>query len=118
MLKTDSVLEALREVKRLAADLPDHGEIYFLYNDYHEIFLVSDEDGEIQDEIHSFWSESDSSPGSEASDYKGVIYEPVEWARRHPRLYRNAGVWNKQQLMRRKIEVEPEYSVSFTIVTA
>lgn len=114
MLKTDSVFEALREVKRLAADLPDHGEIYFVHNDYYEIILVTDESNELEDEIYSLWS-GDNDPESEASEYKGVIYEPVEWARRHPKLYRNAGVWNKQQLIRRKITVEPEHSVTFNV---
>jgi len=120
MLNTESVFEALREVKRLAATLPKGGQIIFLSNDYLEEYIVSDDVFKVTERIEKNWSEIGfgDDPQGEASNYKGFMYERFEWFKHHPGAAPRSKVWKSQKLIRKAIEVEPEYSVSFTIVTA
>lgn len=120
MKKFDGVTDALREVKKQSKEMDIHDKIYFVFNEYYERYLVTDDNDELSEEIHQRWSDSgcDSKPESEASDYKVWEYSLAENKEKYPNSYRNAKkslIRSDVVLIRRTKEVECEYSVAFVI---
>lgn len=118
MLITESVFEALREVKRLAVDLHVIDEIYFLHSEDYETFLVSDDASDVSEQIHSYWNESacERDPYDESNYYSGVVYKPAGYYEKFPkRNMDGAKTWPSVSLIRIPIEVQPEHSVTFNL---
>lgn len=118
MLITESVFEALREVKVLAEDLHVIDEIYFLYCEDSEEYLVSDDADDISEKIESFWTESgcERDPQNEAKYYRGVVYKPADFYEKFSkRNMDGAKTWPSVSLIRIPIEVQPEHSVTFNL---
>jgi hypothetical protein len=118
--KFEIVTEALREVKRLSKEMDTYDKIYFVYNDYYEHYLVSDDNDEISEAIHQRWCDSgcDSEPDSEAREYKVWIYSLAENKEKYPNTYRDAKkslIRSDIPLIRKASEVECEYSVAFLV---
>ncbi|MFD2442914.1 hypothetical protein ACFSO7_02840 [Bacillus sp. CGMCC 1.16607] len=120
MKKFDGATDALREVKRLSSEMSPHDKIYFAYNEYYENFYVTDDNDELSEAIHQRWCDSgcDSEPKDEANEYKVWEYSSAENKEKYPNSYKNAKkslIRSELPLIRRKKEVECEYSVSFVI---
>ncbi|MBK5497435.1 hypothetical protein [Peribacillus sp. TH14] len=120
MKKFDGSSDALREVKRIASDMDINDKIYLAYNEYYERFFVTDDSDELSEEIHQRWCDSgcDSTPDSEAKEYKVWEYSLAENKEKYPNTYRWASkslIRSENPLIRRTKEVECDYLVDFVI---
>lgn len=122
MKKFDNVYEALKEVKRLSKImiLDSLTEIYFVYNEFYEDYLVSTDENKISEAIHQIWADSgcDNKPEDEAREYKIWVYSSAENKRNYPNTYKNAkkALFSSDiPLVRTKKEVKCEYCVDFLI---
>ncbi|MDQ0270118.1 hypothetical protein [Cytobacillus purgationiresistens] len=88
----DGATDALREVKRLAAEMDIHDKIYLAFNEYYERFFVSDDNDELSETIHQRWRDSGckSKPEDEASEYEVWEYSIAENKEKYPNTYRSA----------------------------
>lgn len=116
----DCVFDALREVKRLSSEMTRHSKIYFAYNSFCERYFVSDDSDDLSETISQRWCDSgcDSKPEDEAAEYKVWEYSLAVNKEKYPNTYQNAKrslIRAEVPLIRRKKEVECEYSVDFVI---
>lgn len=119
----DNALEAMHAVKNLANSM-DWGysfeKIFFAYDESRGDYLVTNDNDDLSSEIHQRWCDSgcDSDPQSEADDYHIWEYKLAINKEKYPNTYRNAKkslIDSKVSLIRKKREIELEYSVSFCI---
>lgn len=120
MEKFERVTDALREVKKLASDLEWYDEIFLVYNDYRELYFVTDDGDEITEEINKYWCDCgmDSTAESEAGNYKVWVYKLAENKEKYPNTYKRAkrSLLNTDQpLIRTGTDIGCEYSVDFVI---
>lgn len=121
MKKFDSLKNALREVRKQATDLEATYERVFLVTDYwQEEFYVSGDAFDIGEELEKDFIEnhSDTTPDDLASGCKAFEYLLAENKELYPRVFKDSKIPSfktKTPLIRRKIRVTPEYSVSFNL---
>ena len=123
MLKTNSVFKALREVKRIAANMERHTKIYVAYNAYYERFLVSVDSETIEEEILSTFLEhaTDSDAGEEAAEYRVYRYESrTDFPSSSPDFFKAVGykhslMTTEPPLIRKIVEVVPHMWPTFEI---
>src|SRR5690606_32958178 len=95
-------------------------KIYFVYNEYYDDYLVSDDNYDISKEIHQRWCDSgcDSTPENEAKEYKIWEYSLAKAKEKYPNTYRIAKrslIRSREPLIRKLTEVTCDYSVEFII---
>lgn len=120
MKKFESITEALREVKSMSSEMDKFDSIFLVYNNYHENYLVSVDDCEIEELIEQRWIDSacELKPEEEAEEYKVWEYYLEENKEKWPNAFRSfkkSLIKSENPLVRRAKQVEPEYSVTFSI---
>jgi hypothetical protein len=110
----DNPIEAVREVKRLSKEINDFEDIYICYNEMSERFYVSDDAIDIEEQIRKGFDGGDSAD-SHARMFQVWQYNKACRKEKYPSTYRYAKRSIIEGLIRKKNEVEPEYSVSFNI---
>jgi len=123
MLKTNSVFEALREVRRLAAEMQRYEKIYFVYHGYYETFLVSKHSEKIEEQMLTTFLEhaTDHDAGDEAAEYQVYRYESRgDLASNSPdyfrlRGYKHSLLTTEPPLVRKRVQVEPYIWSTFEI---
>ncbi|WP_214795212.1 MULTISPECIES: hypothetical protein [unclassified Exiguobacterium] len=118
--KTDSWTEAMRLLKEHLADCAPHNNVYFVYSEHEERYMITHHEDEISDWIHESWMDGacELSPEEEASSFHVYCYVHEDATNRHPSLYKGykATLLNTENpIYRRRITVNPEHSVSFEI---
>lgn len=120
MKKTDSMITAVREVKRLSSNLEESSKIYLAYNEQHKDFFVSSDYDKIAEAIYGRWFESafESDADAEAKKYIVWDYSLASNKEKLPRTYRNAKrslIRSEQPLVRKSNDVNAHFSVKFII---
>jgi hypothetical protein len=109
-----SPIEAARELKRMSKEMNEHDNLYLCFSEASEKFYVSYDEMEIEDQIRKGFDGGDSAE-SHARMFQVWKYAQAFKKERYPNTYRHAKKAVIEGLIRVKVDVEPEYSVSFNI---
>lgn len=120
MEKFELGTDAVREVKRLSKDLGIHDKILLAYEEYGELYYVTDDKDELEEAIQKRWIDGgcDDSPEDHAREFKIWEYSSAENKAKYPNTYKRAKpslITSEIPLIRRTKEVELNYSVEFVI---
>jgi hypothetical protein len=110
----DSPIEAVREIKEQSQDMGIHEDFYLCYNEMSEKYYVTDVGYDLGEQIGKSFDGGDSAE-SHARMFQVWKYVRAEKKEKYPNTYRHAKKSVIEGLIRTKVEVEPEYSVSFNI---
>ena|SRR5690625_3220947 len=120
MKEFDSIIKALREVRKQADALSNHEYIYLCADYYCECFYVFEDSWDLSEFMEKEFSENfpDITPEDYADEWRVWEYSLSQNKSEFPRSFADAKETifkSKSPLIRRETKVYPEYFVSFHI---
>lgn len=117
----DSITNALREIRDKTQDFTEKYEEIFLFIDYwHEDFYVTEDPYDISEKLEQTYFENGCEPEPEtlANECVVIVYSLATNKEAYPSLYqkfKKPAFKSEVDLIRGRIGIEPEYSLSFNI---
>lgn len=118
--KTYSWTEAMRLLKESLAGIDLHTNVYFAYSEHEERYMITHDDDEVSKWIQESWTDGacELSADSEAESFFVYCYVAGENKINYPRLYEQYKptlLTLDDPVIRKRVRVEPKYSVEFEI---
>lgn len=120
MKRFDSIIEAMREVRKASNNLDVNEEIFLAVDYWGDTYYVSDDAWDVGSVITKDYCENhtDSSPERVADEWKVIEYCRAEKKATYPYTYEKAkkpSFKSDVELIRKYGSISPEYSVDFNI---